>query len=165
MRYDLAFEAEPFQGYTEFDEAESFDYEAESFDDEAGGGWEFDIKPVVRCRPIVIADFGVNSSAVKSSTKNEPLLKRWLKRFEDDPSYRLEIFGYSDCVGSEREHMFMRAKRAEAVFQLLGRKARSRVTSKGAAPLGLGLYVDVDSYTTPEGRAKNRGVEIVFTQI
>src|SRR5687768_7510768 len=51
MRYDLAFEAEPFQGYTEFDEAESFDYEAESFDDEAGGGWEFDIKPVVRCRP------------------------------------------------------------------------------------------------------------------
>lgn len=207
MRYELNFEAEPFQGHTEFDEFESFDHEAELLDHEAGGGREFAIKPLIRCRPkpkppppppppptipdpcemyecgeaeiswtpkghlpvdvtesnghLVIADFGVYSASVKSETLKEPLLKQWLKRFEDDPSYRLEIWGYGDCVGIEAQNMIQRARRAEAVFQLLGRKARSRVISKKAAPARAAL----DNDFTVRGRAKNRGVEIIFTQV
>jgi len=51
---------------------------------------------------VVIADFGVNSRSIKASTKQEPLLRQWLNTFQSDPSYRLRILGYSDCVSMEK---------------------------------------------------------------
>jgi hypothetical protein len=110
----------------------------------------------------LIADFGVNRSAVKSSTKIEKLLKDWTNRFETDSTYRLRILGYSDCVGVEKTNQQVRQDRAQQVFQLLGKSARSRVVSVGAAPLG--TYVPGTDNTTVEGRAKNRGVIVEFWQ-
>ncbi len=51
---------------------------------------------------ILVADFGVDWQKIKESTKNEPLLRQWLNAFESNPSYRLRILGYSDCVGAEK---------------------------------------------------------------
>jgi len=111
---------------------------------------------------LLIADFGVNRSNVKSSTQAEKLLKEWLNRFETDSTYRLRILGYSDCVGLEKSNQTVRKNRAQQAYQLLGRSARSRVVSVGAAPLG--TYVPGTDNTTVEGRAKNRGVIIEFWQ-
>jgi hypothetical protein len=110
---------------------------------------------------LLIADFGVSSSWVKSTTKMEKLLKDWLNRFETDPTYRLRILGYSDCVRIDKANQ-LRQNRAQQVFQLLGKSARPRVVSVVAAPLG--TYVPGTDNTTVEGRAKNRGVVIEFWQ-
>ena len=109
---------------------------------------------------LLIADFGVDWRGVKDSTRKEKLLQDWLRKFETDTSYRLRILGYSDCVGPERNNEFLRRGRAERVYQLLGRSAQTRVIFKGAAPLG--TYVADNG--TVEGRAKNRGVVIEFSQ-
>lgn len=92
----------------------------------------------------------------------EKLLKDWLNRFEADTTYRLRILGYSDCVGMEKTNTQVRQSRAQQVYQLLGKSARSRVISVGAASLG--TYVPGTDNTTVEGRAKNRGVVIEFWQ-
>src|SRR5436309_667127 len=70
---------------------------------------------------ILIADYGVDSSTVKNSTKQEPLLKQWLVAFESNATYRLRILGYSDCVGAENNNVALRTGRAERVYALLGK--------------------------------------------
>ena len=109
---------------------------------------------------LLISDFGVGKSLAKSSLQNNRLLVEWLTRFESDPSYQLRILGSSDCVGSARTNNSLRNARAEAVYRLLGPKARSRVVFKGAAPDG--------QYSFPnesvETRARNRGATVDFSQ-
>jgi hypothetical protein len=109
---------------------------------------------------LLIADFGVDWRHVKPSTKQETLLNDWLKTFETDPTYRLKIMGYTDCVGPEQRNAPLRKARAERVYDLLGSGAQSRVISKGAAPVD--TYVADNSFI--EGRAMNRGVVIEFSR-
>jgi outer membrane protein OmpA-like peptidoglycan-associated protein len=109
---------------------------------------------------ILIADYGVDSSTVKNSTKQEPLLKQWLAAFDSNATYRLRILGYSDCVGAENNNIALRTGRAERVYALLGKNAQMRVTFKGPAPPG--TYVSDNA--TLEGRARNRSVVIEFRQ-
>jgi outer membrane protein OmpA-like peptidoglycan-associated protein len=107
---------------------------------------------------LLIADFGVNWRHVKPSTTKEKVLSDWLKTFETDPTYRLKIIGYTDCVGPEKHNASLRKARAEQVYALLGPGAQSRVISKGSAPVS--TYVADNS--TIQGRAMNRGVIIEF---
>src|ERR1700752_416871 len=109
---------------------------------------------------LVLGDFGVNWRHLKRTTKNDPVLRHWLKNFENEDSYRLRILGYSDCIGKEKNNRLLRLGRAERVYKLLGKKTRSRVLIKKAAPKD--TYITDN--TTIEGRAKNRGVVIEFYQ-
>ncbi len=109
---------------------------------------------------LLIADFGVDWRHVKSSTRSDPLLASWLARFETDSSYRLEIVGYTDCVGAERWNTDLRQGRARAVEALLGPQALSRVTFRGM--MALGTYVTDNA--ARESRARNRAVVIEFRQ-
>jgi outer membrane protein OmpA-like peptidoglycan-associated protein len=109
---------------------------------------------------LIVADFGVDWRHVKSSTARDPLLTTWLARFEADPSYRLNIVGFSDCVGREGTNTTLRQARARNIEALLGPNARSRVTFRGMSALG--TYVGEND--TPENRAQNRSVVIEFNQ-
>ena len=109
---------------------------------------------------LLIADFGVDWRHIKRTTKNDPLLRQWLQQFENEDSYRLRILGYSDCIGKEKNNRLLRLGRAERVYKLLGRKTRSRVVTKKAAPKD--TYVADNA--TVAGRATNRGVVIEFYQ-
>jgi outer membrane protein OmpA-like peptidoglycan-associated protein len=109
---------------------------------------------------LLVADFGVDWRHVKASAATDPLLVAWLDRFERDPSYRLEVVGYSDCVGAEADNTDLRQARARNVEALLGPSARSRVTFRGM--MALGSYVDDNS--TAARRARNRGAVIHFSQ-
>src|SRR5262249_33596487 len=86
---------------------------------------------------------------------DDPTLKASLRAFESDGSRQLSIEGYSDCVGSEGEGLFLRKGRAKRVFDLLGPSAKTRTTF-GPAPLG--EYITDNS--TAEHRAINRGAVI-----
>lgn len=106
---------------------------------------------------LVITDFGVDWGSVKDSTRNEQFLQQWIRAFEDNPDYRLEIEGYTDCSGLEQHNQELRQRRASKVYQLLD-KARSRVKYYRAAPAG--EYISGNE--NREGRAINRGVAIHF---
>jgi len=113
---------------------------------------------VLKCRYLIIRDFGVDWRHVKQSTRNEQFFKDWLNRFETDKSLFFRIVGYSDCVGVERNNFLLRRGRARNVFKLLGSSARSRVTEVKAAPLNTFLTEN----STIAARANNRSVVIEF---
>jgi hypothetical protein len=108
------------------------------------------------CRYLVIRDFGVDWRHVKSSTKGDPILLGQLNLFETDKSLKFQIVGYSDCVGNERNNLFLRTGRARNVFHLLGHSARTRVFRVKAAPAHEYL---TDNSTVP-ARAENRSAVI-----
>lgn len=109
---------------------------------------------------LLLADFGVDWRHAKSSLATDPTLATWLARFESDDTYRIEIAGYSDCVGDELNNGDLRQGRARAVERLLGPGARSRLTFRGA--MGLSYYVNDNG--TIENRARNRSAVISFHQ-
>src|SRR6185436_2770908 len=111
---------------------------------------------VVTCRFLIIRDFGVNWRHLKKSTLAEQLLKDSLALFESDKSLTFRILGYSDCVGPERNNIFLRRGRARNVLNLFGSSARSRVMASGPAPIG--IYLTDNS--TVAARARSRAVVI-----
>lgn len=108
------------------------------------------------CQYLFIMDFGVDWRHLKTIAKLDPLLVLQLHRFETDTSLQFQIVGYSDCVGAERNNLFLRTGRARNVFHLLGPSARSRVFAVKAAPLHEYLYENA----TIQDRAGNRAVVI-----
>jgi hypothetical protein len=109
---------------------------------------------------VLIADFGVDWRHIKQHTLNDKRLAEWLKVFEEDTGLSLEIFGYSDCTGSERNNLLLRRGRARAVYRLLGPSARNRVKFYGEAPTG--TYVSGND--TVVDRAQNRSVLIKYSR-
>jgi outer membrane protein OmpA-like peptidoglycan-associated protein len=124
----------------------------------AGGILGKDVLP--RGTALLVADFGVDQSAVKAQAKNDADLQAWLKEFESDSSYRISILGLDDCVGDRTKREQLRQQRAEAVRAMLGPEAQKRVLVADGAP--------VDEYTADNtssgGRAMNRGALIMFQQ-
>jgi outer membrane protein OmpA-like peptidoglycan-associated protein len=130
-------------------------------------------KVIQHPRGLLIADFGVDWSTPNDAVKREPLLREWLRSIVQvvraNPSTKIRIIGFSDCVGKEKNNSFLRRHRARRVYQLLDqllrsspqwKDLRSRITTS-AAPTG--DYIADNS--TIEGRAKNRGVLIENTRV
>jgi hypothetical protein len=121
---------------------------------------------IPHARGLLLADYGVDWRTPPDSMKRERALKDWLdetvKVIAANPTTKIRILGFSDCVGKERHNQDLRRGRAIktlALFQqLLGSgpawnslKAKTVVE---AAPTG--EYVA--SNDTVAGRAQNRGV-------
>src|ERR1700730_6348429 len=67
-------------------------------------------------RGLLIADFGVGWSGIKALTKKEKLLQDWMREARSElGSIRLRIYGYTDCVGAEKNNAALRRARAERV--------------------------------------------------
>jgi outer membrane protein OmpA-like peptidoglycan-associated protein len=118
-------------------------------------------------RGLLIADFGVDWRTPKSTLRSDATLRAWVATMVDviraNPSTRIRISGYSDCVGRERNNAFLRRGRALRVKQLLQQIAgprwsviAPRIVFTGAAPAG--DYIADNASVT--GRAQNRGVLI-----
>jgi outer membrane protein OmpA-like peptidoglycan-associated protein len=78
-------------------------------------------------------------------------------------SYRMEIEGHTDSVGSDEYNMKLSLERAESVRYYL---LQSGVTAdRIVAARGFGEIRPVATNDTPEGRQSNRRVEIVISDI
>jgi hypothetical protein len=122
-------------------------------------------------RGTVVGDFGVNWRTPRESLAKDPALAVWLRRWLDtarsNPTMRMRVLGFSDCVGDERDNLFLRKGRATRLVALLERMAgkaafdalRPRIVAVEAAPIGDFL----EKNDSVEGRAVNRGV-LVETQ-
>lgn len=120
-------------------------------------------------RGLLIADFLVNWRTPRESLKRDGLLQGWLRTMGEviraNPSTKIRILGFSDCVGNEKNNNLLRRGRALRVLRLLNQMLgngiqwnsfKSKIEFARAAPAG--EYVSDNS--TVEGRAQNRGVLI-----
>ena len=89
--------------------------------------------------------------------ESETTLLEVLQLLRSDPSLRLEIQGRTDDTGSQEHNASLSDARAASVRKWLTDHeiAAARLTSKG-----YGSTKPVADNHTPEGRAKNRGVEL-----
>ena len=101
---------------------------------------------------LAIADFGVARRSPKPLVLNSAPVQMWLARL--GTAYkRLEVVGYSDCVGAEATNTRLRMARARAVIERLPLHLKHEARAL-AAPLGEYLAGN----RTPGERAMNRGV-------
>jgi outer membrane protein OmpA-like peptidoglycan-associated protein len=124
-------------------------------------GCEFVIAPPVpeiNLEQLVLSSetsFEFNSAQLKTSTY--PELDKILEQMKKYPTSRWRIEGYTDNVGSEEGNLKMSKMRAESVLNYYV----SRGIPKGRFEIiGMGSRQLVADNNTPEGRAKNRRVEI-----
>lgn len=101
--------------------------------------------------------FDFNSSDLKPEATNEILLK--LDQIIDDSLTKVEIYGYTDNVGSDKVNIKLSQKRAEAVKRFLIKEGVKKDLIKA---VGMGSDNPIADNTTEEGRAKNRRIEILF---
>ena len=99
--------------------------------------------------------FEFNSAKLKQTAySNLDLLLEQMKKF---PTSRWKIVGYSDNVGSEDGNIKMSQMRAESVLNYFVSRGIPKVRFEVS---GMGSKNPIADNNTPEGRAKNRRVEI-----
>ena len=107
---------------------------------------------------------GVNFESGKSTITQDSYisLMKVVDIMETFPEATFEIIGHTDNIGNKDKHMTLSADRANAVKNFLVEKGitESRMTTKG-----MGDTKPVASNKTPEGRAQNRRIEFIRTDI
>ena len=103
-------------------------------------------------------NFDFNSSTLTPLAKTN--LDKLVTVLKNNPDTNINIYGYTDSVGSDSYNLTLSAKRADAV--------KAYLTSKGVASSrlftqGMGEANPVASNDTDAGRAKNRRVEFAIT--
>jgi outer membrane protein OmpA-like peptidoglycan-associated protein len=77
----------------------------------------------------------------------------------DHPDWKLSVEGHTDNIGGDSSNLDLSKRRAAAVVQSL--IASYSIPEKRFATAGFGASRPVDTNDTPEGRARNRRVELV----
>ena len=100
---------------------------------------------------------------VKYARPSVPLHKIVLALFieflKENPTVKVEIQGHTDNVGKDAANLKLSQNRADNIKKMLVLKgiAADRITA-----IGKGESEPVETNSTPEGRAKNRRIEITI---
>ena len=101
--------------------------------------------------------FDFNSDRIRE--QSERTLREIAEMLRRQPSWSLAVEGHTDNIASDRFNLELSARRAAAVKAALAGRygvAESRLTTSGA-----GESRPKERNDTPEGRARNRRVELV----
>jgi len=101
--------------------------------------------------------FPSNSSYLTDKAKVE--LTKLSKLLKADNSKKIRVDGHTDATGTEEYNVWLSDKRAASVKKFLEDNgiAASRISIKGHGP-----HKPVSDNKTPEGRQKNRRVEVII---
>lgn len=83
----------------------------------------------------IVANFGVGTSAVKADLSHNPTWTSIMHYMATNPNQHWEIFGFSDCQGSNTTNNRLRGQRADAINGALTAEARHQVDSVSVAVL------------------------------
>jgi outer membrane protein OmpA-like peptidoglycan-associated protein len=103
--------------------------------------------------------FDLNKATLKPNT--QVALAKLAGIVQLFPKINLRIEGYTDSTGTDEFNMRLSRERAESVRAFL---AQQGVANARMATEGYGPKLPVADNSTPEGRAKNRRVEIVLAE-
>ena len=120
-------------------------------------------KPIIKfiTDTITIGDvlFDIGKADLKPTVKN--LLDSVLKEFDKKKFLKIEISGYTDNTGDEKNNQSLSEARATAIKKYLVNKLPDAIEKISSS--GKGQSFPVAENTTITGRQKNRRVEIAIT--
>jgi outer membrane protein OmpA-like peptidoglycan-associated protein len=91
--------------------------------------------------------------------ESAPVLKEIVQALKDNPSWKLEIEGYTDNVGGDAYNLSLSDRRAQGVMESL--VSQYGITADRLTAKGFGATQPKAPNDTVEGRALNRRVELV----
>ena len=108
-----------------------------------------------------VAVYGINFDTGNAEIKPEsgPPIAEIAKLLTQDAGLKIHVVGHTDNVGDTTSNLKLSLARAEAVKKVLADK--HKIQSSRLSAFGAGQYCPVDTNATPEGRARNRRVELV----
>lgn len=86
-----------------------------------------------------------------------PLLDELIDWLKTCPDTRIEVGGHTDSIGDEQENISLSLARAESVAHYL---QRAGIRGTRLSAVGYGSALPIDTNHTPEGRKRNRRIEI-----
>jgi hypothetical protein len=95
-------------------------------------------------------------------TTTHPDWQRAMSIMAGDPTIRIGLEGFTDCVGTQSENLDLRQRRIDSVVAAMPPAVRSRVVFSWA--VSTAEFVDPTN-ATPEGRASNRSVRVTYRSI
>jgi outer membrane protein OmpA-like peptidoglycan-associated protein len=101
--------------------------------------------------------FDINSDRLRS--ESDATLREIADALRRNPTWRITIDGHTDAIGSAQANMDLSQRRAESVRTAL--VDRYGIPAGGLSTRGYGATVPKDTNATPEGRARNRRVELI----
>jgi len=101
--------------------------------------------------------FDVNSDRLR--TESDPVLRELADALQRNPQWQVTINGHTDAIGSAESNLDLSKRRSEAVRSAL--VERYGVAAERLSARGYGATMPKDTNETPEGRARNRRVELV----
>lgn len=111
---------------------------------------------------VIVRMVGLNFASGQSSVRgNEALLLKVQSAVQIFPRSTLIIEGHTDSYGSDATNQALSEKRASAVRQYL--IDAMRMSPRSISSIGYGETQPVANNETPEGRAKNRRIDIRIT--
>lgn len=102
--------------------------------------------------------FATNSSAVSAASKSA--LRNLATSLNANPDTDIKIVGHTDSTGKVDYNQTLSEKRAKSVYDYL--MEDQGISSTRMTFEGKGIHEPVADNATPEGRAKNRRVEILI---
>jgi outer membrane protein OmpA-like peptidoglycan-associated protein len=88
----------------------------------------------------------------------KPVIAEVVALVKDNPAFNLSVNGYTDEIGTSDHNLKLSQDRAAAVVDALAAAGIARDRLRSA---GFGAAAPIADNETPEGRAKNRRVELV----
>ena len=104
--------------------------------------------------------FATNSSTVSAASKSA--LRNLATSLNANPDTDIKIVGHTDSTGKVDYNQTLSEKRAKSVYDYL--MEDQGISSTRMTFEGKGIHEPVADNATPEGRAKNRRVEILILQ-
>ena len=113
---------------------------------------------------IVLRLSGLSFDVGKSdlTPEHQPLLDKVKKAVGMFPDAQLVVEGHTDATGDAKANLSLSEKRAYAVMQYL--RESMLIPADRIKAIGFGSEKPVASNTTPDGRAKNRRIDIIIMQ-
>jgi lipid-binding SYLF domain-containing protein len=110
---------------------------------------------------VTLSNVHFKTSSAQLTADSERALNEALTALKEHPDWKIRVEGFTDNQGAKEANLKLSSERAEAVVHWLADHGidRSRLSAKG-----YGDARPVASNSTPEGRAKNRRVELVRVQ-
>lgn len=115
-----------------------------------------------RGNDMILRLIGLNFESGKASieSRNFALLTKVQNAVKVFPGAKLVIEGHTDSFGGNQSNLTLSQKRAESVRQYL--LANMKLNQNDISAVGYGETVPVANNETPEGRLKNRRIDIVI---
>ena len=101
--------------------------------------------------------FDFNSANIRE--ESEPVLKEIAEALNAHPDWKLSVNGHTDNVGGNVYNQKLSERRAAAVKQAL--VERYQIAADRLDTSGFGAGAPIETNETPEGRARNRRVELI----